>query len=104
MERRFAPLLRELILPLLLFAVILGIFLYGISLTDTSTEEHRLQSIQDAVARSAVSCYAIEGFYPSEISYLKEHYGLMVDEENYVIHYRAYGANLVPDIEVIPLK
>ncbi len=48
-------------------------------------------------------CYAVEGRYPPDFDYLKKHYGILVDESRYVVHYRMFASNLMPDILVIPL-
>ena len=47
---------------------------------------------------------AIEGRYPSGVAYLKENYGLVVDEEKYVIHYQNMGDNLLPEIAVFLIE
>ena len=65
-------------------------------------EEGRLLAEQ-AVRRAAVSCYAVEGAYPESYEYLKEHYGAMVDEENYAVFYEVFASNIMPDITVIQI-
>lgn len=55
------------------------------------------------VRRAAVSCYAVEGAYPESYEYLKEHYGAMVDEENYAVFYEVFASNIMPDITVIQI-
>lgn len=68
----------------------------------SSGEEGRLLAEQ-AVRRVAVSCYAVEGAYPESYEYLKEHYGAMVDEENYAVFYEVFASNIMPDIAVIQI-
>lgn len=58
---------------------------------------------EETVRRAAVQCYALEGAYPQEVSYLEAHYGVAVDEGRYRIDYIYIGSNLMPDITVIPL-
>ena len=53
--------------------------------------------------QGAVQCYALEGFYPEDLTYLKEHYGLTYDSEKYVVSYEVIGSNLMPDVSVISL-
>ena len=65
-----------------------------------NAEEQRLR-VEQAVRRAAVQCYALEGAYPPDVVYLKEHYGVRYDESRFFVHYRAEGANLPPDIMVI---
>lgn len=61
-----------------------------------------LRIMEQAVRRSVVQCYAIEGRYPKSVDYLAEHYGLIVDREQYVYHYRPVADNLMPEIAVFP--
>ena len=55
----------------------------------------------EAIRRAAVQCYALEGFYPADWSYLKEHYGVAVDEDRLIVHYEFIASTLIPDITVI---
>ena len=57
--------------------------------------------LEEAVRRSAVACFAAEGRYPPSLDYLKEHYGLQIDERRYVVFYEVYAENLMPDIVVL---
>ena len=53
--------------------------------------------------RAAVQCYAIEGRYPRDAAYLEEHYGLILDTEQYSCHLKPVGDNLMPEIFVFLL-
>ena len=59
------------------------------------------QQLEDAIRRSAVSCYAAEGIYPPDLTYLEEHYGIQVDETRYTVEYTVFASNLMPDITVL---
>ena len=48
-----------------------------------------------------MACYAAEGRYPPDLEYLKEHYGIQVDEGRYTVRYDAFAENLMPDITVL---
>jgi len=64
-----------------------------------SAEEKRLA--EESVRRAAVSCYAIEGFYPDSYEYLRDNYHVRVDESKYVVEYSAFASNLMPDITIL---
>lgn len=66
-------------------------------------DREALALAEESVRRAAVQCYALEGAYPQEISYLEEHYGVAVDPARYRIDYIYIGSNLMPDITIIPL-
>ena len=57
--------------------------------------------LEEAVRRGCVACYAAEGRYPPDLEYLKEHYGIQVDEGRYTVRYDAFAENLMPDITVL---
>lgn len=73
--------------------------------TDRLAKTGRAQALrimEQAVRRSVVQCYAIEGRYPPDVDYLAAHYGLMVDRGQYVYHYRPIADNLMPELYVFP--
>lgn len=64
------------------------------------TAENRRQ-LEQALRQGCLACYAAEGVYPPDLEYLKEHYGLQVDEARYTVHYLAIAENLMPDITIL---
>lgn len=89
---------------LLLFLVFLGVFLYGLSTLEGSTSEKQRASLEAALHRSIVQCYAVEGTYPPSLDYLEENYGLTYDKERFFIDYLSIGSNLMPDVFIIDKK
>jgi hypothetical protein len=67
-------------------------------------EEKQLEFLGNAVRRSAVQCYALEGRFPDNLSYLEDNYGLIIDHENYAVYYEPMGGNLIPQIRIIALE
>ncbi|MBR5228684.1 MAG: hypothetical protein IKV96_02470 [Firmicutes bacterium] len=66
--------------------------------------EQEMQMAEDSIRRAVVSCYAIEGAYPESFAYVKEHYGITVDEEKYAVHYEVFAENIMPEITVVELS
>lgn len=93
----------KLLLSIGVFAAITVIFIQGAGSARGEYKQEKLTAVQNAVKRAAVSCYAIEGVYPPDIAYMKEHYGLAVDETKYTLIYLVYASNMMPEIEVLPL-
>ena len=85
---------------LVLFAVLL-LFLLAVSRLETGREARDLQQLEDAVRRTAVTCYALEGFYPPDLDYMRRHYALHYDSQRYLVHYEVFADNLMPDITVL---
>jgi len=77
---------------------------YGMSSVSSTTQKEEERSLKQAVIRSAVHCYAVEGSYPESLTYLEDHYGITYDHDKYLVTYEVIGSNLMPDIDVIPLN
>lgn len=92
---------RSLLITLLVFAVLLVGSYMLIEKVETRTSEAEIELVQNAVRSSVLTCYAVEGAYPSDLDYLKTHYGLAYDEERYIVVYDAFASNLMPDISVL---
>ena len=93
----------SVMIVLLLAAVVAALccFLSGISnLFQGKVEEDRVQ-LETAVRKAAAACYAAEGFYPPDLEYLQEQYGVQIDNTRYAVIYDAFGTNLMPDITVL---
>lgn len=101
---RDIPLWRR-ILPLLVLAVVLPLALLLASRgLGGRADQETLALAEQSIRRAAVQCYALEGFYPTDLDYLKEHYGVTVDGNRYWVDYQFVASNLMPDIVVLPLS
>lgn len=89
------------VLPILLAVLVVGCVWNGITVTTTRTRAQEKQSLEEAIHRDIVICYALEGVYPESLEYLKEHYGLTYNEDRYIVNYEALGSNLMPDVTVM---
>ena len=89
------------ILTPLIVAGLLLCFLSGISNLSRGHARDDKQRLEDVLKESAVACYAVEGFYPPDLAYLEEHYGVQIDQRRFVVRYTAIAENLMPDITVL---
>ena len=87
--------------PILFFACVLVIFLVALSSVSETTAEKQKESLETALSHSIAQCYAVEGHYPEDLTYLTTHYGLTYDHDSFVISYTYYGDNLYPDFTVV---
>lgn len=99
----FLPRLISL-LPLLMGILILLLFLRGIQSVSDTTIAKQQESLETALSRSIAQCYAVEGMYPPSLNYLQEHYGLSYDKNKFLIDYQSIGANLMPEVVVLPVN
>ncbi|WP_105204617.1 hypothetical protein [Neobittarella massiliensis] len=86
-----------------LFLCMVVLVVCGVNSMSRSTAEKRQQAAGQAIRRAAVQCYAIEGRYPRDLSYLQKNYGLLLDSDHFVYHYQPLGDNLMPQISVFYL-
>lgn len=82
-------------------AAVLLLFSLGITRLEQGQHQEDKQLLEDVLRRTAVACYASEGFYPPDVDYMLENYGLQYDESRYTIRYEVFASNLMPDITVL---
>ena len=88
-------------IKLLTIVVVLAAAVLLVNRIDTAQESAETDIVRDAVKNAALTCYAVEGMYPDDISYLREHYNLSYNEERYIVYYRPLASNLMPSIKVV---
>lgn len=90
--------------PVWIFLLLLPLLLWLFSdFANTKTQQEQLYLTQQAVTRAVLQCYALEGSYPPDLSYLEHHYGIFIDKSRFFVDYQYIAANLPPDITVIPI-
>ena len=99
----FRQFLKEQGPALIMFIAVALIVIIGAGNAAGVQSEQEIQMAEDSVRRAVVSCYAIEGAYPESFAYLKEHYGITVDETKYAVHYEVFAENIMPEITVTEL-
>ena len=95
--------LRSAIVPILFTLMVMGIIIYGLSQTESSSRSEGLRILEDSVRRAVITCYAVEGRYPESLAYIEEHYGIHIDRTKYAVHYDIFASNILPDITVVEL-
>lgn len=96
--------IKEALASVIVFAVVFGAFLYGISRTSEASIEEQRTILENAIQKDIISCYVTEGRYPSSIDYLEDNYGLSYDHDMFRIDYSVLGTNLMPSYEVVEVK
>ena len=90
----------KLIAVLLVLALGIAGFSLGISRLETGHHQQDKALLEEVLRRTAVACFASEGFYPPDVAYMQQHYGLRYDENRFTVHYDRFASNLMPDITV----
>ncbi len=85
---------------IILIVMLIAYMYIAVKNTQTKSNDESYKILSDAIMRSAVQCYAIEGFYPPNVKYLEENYGLLVDHDKYFVSYSIFASNIIPEIQV----
>ena len=94
---------REIAIVLLTILVLCGAWQLVTRMGRTSGEA-QTEFVTKAVHNAALTCYAVEGAYPTTLEYLRAHYGLAYDQSRYLVRYDSFGSNLMPDISVTEVE
>lgn len=88
-------------ITLVIFLGFMLFFIYILRITEERAGNEELELLNQGIRKAVVSCYAVEGKYPDSLEYLKEHYGLIVDEEKYIVTYDVFASNVMPEIYIV---
>ena len=89
------------IITLLTFLMIMIFLVTGLGAARGSSREQAMEMTRRTLHRAVTQCYALEGCYPPDLDYLKENYGIRIDESRFLVHYQLTAANLLPQITII---
>lgn len=81
--------------------VVCGAFIYGIRDAGKTGSDEGKRLAEESIRRAVITCYAIEGSYPSSYEYIKKNYGVAIDERKYQVVYSIFASNIMPDITVL---
>ena len=85
----------------IIFVALIAVFIITVNAVTDAGGEQELNIVRDAVKNAALTCYAVEGMYPDDLTYLREHYNLSYNEERYIVYYNPLASNLMPSIKVV---
>lgn len=81
--------------------IVLIIFVLSLSRLGDSTVNRQRESLETALNRDIIHCYAVEGFYPPSLAYIEEHYGLTYNQNLFFVDYQPIGSNIRPDVTIL---
>ena len=90
-----------LAITIAVFLVVLALGWSALQIIDSGSADMEEALVRDAIRQAVVTCYAVEGAYPDSLAYLKEHYGLKYNADQFFVSYDAFASNLMPDIRVV---
>ncbi|MCR5388400.1 MAG: hypothetical protein K6E56_04050 [Lachnospiraceae bacterium] len=84
------------------FAIVFTINYSVSGVKETAVNEGQ-EALKTSIMRAAASCYATEGYYPPTLDYIKDNYGIIIDDSEYAVFYDVFAKNIAPDITVIAI-
>lgn len=100
MKKKLLKGLSGILFPVFVAGILL-FFLASVNNLSKGKNEEGKARLEQALKQCAVTCYATEGIYPPDVEYMKEHYGIQIDEDRYLVRYEIFAENLMPDITVL---
>lgn len=95
-----SSMVRGIGLPIVLFTILISGLIIGVMKFEGIHKEQNLILIEQATKKAAIECYATEGMYPADVSYLEDNYYLNIDHDKYYVVYESVASNFMPDIQV----
>ena len=92
---------KGIVVTLVLFIVIAALFGTLMGRTGRAADREQAMLLRMAIRNAAVTHYAVEGRYPATLQEVVEMYGIIVDTDRFIVRYRIFGANVMPDISVV---
>lgn len=86
-----------LLVVLIIIAIYSAMTMNNVFLNNSDVQPAR---IKEAIEMACVQCYAIEGSYPPNLDYLRDHYGIILDRDRYFYYYEIFASNVMPVVEV----
>ena len=86
---------------ILIFIALIAAFVLLVNNITGKGDGRELEIVRDAVKNAALTCYAVEGMYPDDLTYLRQNYNLSFNEDKYMVYYRPFASNIMPSIKVV---
>lgn len=100
-EKRVVSFIAEYGIFFILFFVVMLFSYFGVQQAVSREKEEAKRLAEENIRRGAIICYALEGAYPPSYTYLKERYGIQIDEDRFQVFYDIFASNIMPDITIV---
>ncbi len=86
-----------------LVIIVIILFIYATLRISCSSDLNDKENLENALRSNIVHCYALEGFYPPNLDYIEENYGLTYDHSRFIVEYSCFSSNIMPNFVIIEL-
>lgn len=100
-EKGILDIVKNEFVSIAFFLVILCFIIFGVNNIGSGNSKKEIEIAKESINRAIVTCYAVEGTYPTNFEYIKKNYGIHVNEKKYIVHYEIFASNIFPDVTII---
>lgn len=93
--------IRKYWLSVLSFCIVFLLICFSFQSIQQSTKRNQKESLEKALKRGVLECYALEGHYPESLDYLVDNYHIIYNEDEFDVKYEIFASNIMPTITVI---
>lgn len=92
---------KGLVITVVVFAVLIALFSLLLGRTGQTADREETALLEKAIRNAAVTSYATGGVYPASLDEIKDNYGVIVDEDRFIVRYDVFASNIMPQISVV---
>lgn len=92
---------KGLVITLAVFLAVIALFSVLTARASSSGIEEQKQLLERALRGAAVTSYAVSGSYPATLEALVQEYGVIIDEDRFIVLYDVFAPNVMPSITII---
>lgn len=89
---------------ILTFVLFFSFFSTGFYSINKSNISQQKESLEKALKRGILQCYALEGRYPDTLQHLIDDYGIVYNQKLFEVKYEAIASNIMPNVTVLEKK
>lgn len=92
---------RGIVITVVIFVAVILLFSVMMSRTSSSADREQAQLLETAIRNAAVTNYAVEGNYPATLDEIVNNYGVIIDDDRFIVRYDVFAQNIMPTITVV---
>lgn len=91
---------KQIYISVIIFVLCFLFFYNAITNTSDSVEQNEIDNLVECIDNAVISSYATTGVYPESLEEIKEKYGVIIDEEKFIVQYDIVSSNMKPSVTV----
>lgn len=92
---------KGLLITVSIFIIAAVLFVFYLNKAAKIVREEEVDLLYSAINKAVVNCYAIEGRYPDSLAYIVDNYGVIINENKFLVNYEVFATNVKPSIQII---